>query len=120
MKLKYARIDSVWMFLAFEWHVRQALALQDQGWTIVDVRLATDFEQVHAAGAVSLPLYRYVEGTGFWDNVKKAAMAIGFAMRATERDPDYQSKALSVLKKNQKIILMCAIGGTLDTLVSSE
>ncbi|GIL91563.1 hypothetical protein Vretifemale_19161, partial [Volvox reticuliferus] len=95
----------------------EALALQDQGWTIVDVRLATDFEQVHAAGAVSLPLYRYVEGTGFWDNVKKAAMAIGFAMRATERDPDYQSKALSVLKKNQKIILMCAIGGTLDTLV---
>lgn len=39
--------------------------------------------KVHAAGAISLPLYRYVEGTSFWDNVKKAAMAVGFAMRAT-------------------------------------
>ncbi|EFJ46785.1 hypothetical protein VOLCADRAFT_92946 [Volvox carteri f. nagariensis] len=57
------------------------------------------------------------EGTSFWDTVKKAAMAVGFAMRATERDPDYQTKALSVLKKNQKVVLMCAIGGTLDTLV---
>ncbi|KXZ43447.1 hypothetical protein GPECTOR_90g534 [Gonium pectorale] len=74
-------------------------------------------EEVRAAGAVSLPLYRFVEGTGFWDNVKKAAMAIGFAMRATERDPDYQAKALEALKKNQKVLLMCAIGGTLDTLV---
>ncbi len=168
--------------------------------------------QVRAEGAISLPLYRYVEGTSFWDNVKKAAMAVGFAMRATgacgeacvvegkggyagrslfrfrggtvhllpcvgatstvlmptrpqatgadpaalfvsstprpkgtqgtheqqaaaqtlmsccatrpsssacspERDPDYRNKALATLQKNQKIILMCAIGGTLDTLV---
>lgn len=95
----------------------EAQELQGQGWTIVDVRLAGDFDKVHAAGAISLPLYRYVEGTSFWDNVKKAAMAVGFAMRATERDPDYRTKVLATLQKNQKIILMCSIGGTLDTLV---
>ncbi|PNH05586.1 Rhodanese-like domain-containing protein 14, chloroplastic, partial [Tetrabaena socialis] len=96
---------------------QEAQTLQGQGWTIVDVRLASDFEKVRAAGSLSLPIYRYVEGTSFWDNVKKAAMAVGFAMKATERDPDYGAKAKAALKKNQKVLLMCAIGGTLDTLV---
>ncbi|KAG2434001.1 hypothetical protein HYH02_012462 [Chlamydomonas schloesseri] len=89
----------------------------EQGWTLVDVRLGDDFVKTHAEGAISLPIYRYVEGTTFWDNVKKAAMAVGFAMRATERDPGFADKALATLKKNQKVVLMCAIGGTLDTLV---
>ncbi|KAG2425186.1 hypothetical protein HXX76_013940 [Chlamydomonas incerta] len=90
---------------------------EQQGWTLVDVRLGDDFVKTHAEGAISLPIYRYVEGTSFWDNVKKAAMAVGFAMRATERDPGFGDKALAMLKKNQKVLLMCAIGGTLDTLV---
>ena len=34
-----------------------------------------------------------------------------------ERDPGFADKALGQLKKNQKVVLMCAIGGTLDTLV---
>lgn len=38
--------------------------------------------------------------------------------RASERDPDYVSTMLSKVKKNQKIILMCAIGGTLTTGVN--
>ncbi|PNW83803.1 hypothetical protein CHLRE_04g217910v5 [Chlamydomonas reinhardtii] len=91
---------------------------EEQGWTLVDVRLGDDYLKNHAEGAISLPIYRYVEGTGFWDNVKKAAMAVGFAMRATERDPGFADKALGQLKKNQKVVLMCAIGGTLDTLLN--
>lgn len=31
---------------------------------------------------------RFVEGNTLWDNVKKIAMA-SFAMKATERDPDF-------------------------------
>ncbi len=53
-------------------------------------------------GAVSVPLYRYVEGDSFWDNAKRLAMA-GFAMKATERVPDYAAAAQKVLKKNQKV-----------------
>lgn len=95
----------------------QAAELQKKGWQVVDVRLGEDYEKMHAVGAVSLPMYRYVQGTGFWDNVKKGVMAIGFAMRATERDPDFRAKITSVVKKNQKVLLMCSIGGTLDTLI---
>ncbi|GFR51091.1 hypothetical protein Agub_g13417 [Astrephomene gubernaculifera] len=96
----------------------EALTLQQtQGWTLLDVRLQADYDKVHAAGAVSLPLYRYVAGSGFWDNVKKAAMAVGFAMRATERDPEFPSKALASFRRNQPLLLMCAIGGSLDTLL---
>eukprot|EP00197_Chlamydomonas_leiostraca_P009640 CAMPEP_0202865800 /NCGR_PEP_ID=MMETSP1391-20130828/6358_1 /ASSEMBLY_ACC=CAM_ASM_000867 /TAXON_ID=1034604 /ORGANISM="Chlamydomonas leiostraca, Strain SAG 11-49" /LENGTH=262 /DNA_ID=CAMNT_0049545677 /DNA_START=1 /DNA_END=789 /DNA_ORIENTATION=- len=97
----------------------EALKMQKQGWTIVDVRIEGDFEGQHCEGAVNVPLYRFVQGTALWDNIKKIAMA-GFAMKATERDPDYVATILSRLKKNQKVILCCAIGGTLDTKVRTR
>ncbi len=34
---------------------------------------------------------------------------------SAERDPDYQKTALERLDKNQKVILMCSIGGTIKT-----
>lgn len=66
----------------------EAAKLQRQGWTIVDVRLEGDFARGHAEGAVNVPLYRFVKGNGPWDNAKRIAMA-AFAMRATERNPDF-------------------------------
>lgn len=50
----------------------RAAELQSQGWTIADVRVAADFEKQHAQGAISLPMYRYVQGTGFWVSNKPA------------------------------------------------
>lgn len=92
----------------------EAAKMAKKGWTLVDTRLPGDFENIHAAGAVNAPIFRIVEGTKLWDQVKKIVMA-GLAMAPTERDPEFVSKALGVVKKNQKIIVMCAIGGTLDT-----
>ena len=40
----------------------EAAKLSRQGWTLVDVRLAGDFEKGHAEGAVNAPMYRFVEG----------------------------------------------------------
>ena len=60
----------------------QMSKMMKQGWTVVDVRLAGDFAKQHAAGSVSVPLFRYVEGDTVWDNLKRLAMA-GFAMKAT-------------------------------------
>jgi hypothetical protein len=45
---------------------------------------------------VNLPLYRPVAGNGVWDNIKKAVMTIGFAMTATERNPDFQEDIFQV------------------------
>jgi hypothetical protein len=40
----------------------EARKLASQGWRLVDVRLAGDFDRGHAEGAESVPLYRFVEG----------------------------------------------------------
>lgn len=92
----------------------EAAKLQSQGWVIIDVRVEGDFASQHCEGAVNIPLFRFVQGNELWDQIKKVAMA-GFAMKATERDPTFGQKAQSILKKGQKIIVVCSIGGTLDT-----
>jgi hypothetical protein len=38
--------------------------------------------------AVAAVATRFVQGSTLWDNLKKVAMA-SFAMKATERDPDF-------------------------------
>lgn len=95
----------------------EAAEMQSQGWTLLDVRLETEYEQQHAAGAVNAPFYRYVQGDSSWDNLKRLAMG-AFAMKATERNPAFVDAALSKLQRDQKVIVYCAIGGTLDTNVS--
>ena len=85
------------------------------GWTVVDVRLESDFDAQHAAGAVNVPLFRMVQGSDLWSTLKKVAMA-SFAMSATERNPDFAGDAVKALggRKNSKVLLCCAVGGTLD------
>jgi len=79
---------------------KEARRLQrEKGWVIVDVRLGDDFEIEHAEGAISAPLFRYLDerpegqenGSPF-DLAKKLAMA-AFAMRATERVPRWAQEA---------------------------
>lgn len=37
---------------------------QQDGTVLLDVRLENDFDQVHAAGAINVPLFRPIQGTG--------------------------------------------------------
>lgn len=60
----------------------QAQELQEAGWTLVDVRVADKYEEDHIKGAVSIPLFRPVQGDSMMDNVKRLAMG-AFAMKAT-------------------------------------
>lgn len=48
----------------------------------MDVRIEGDFEREAAEGAISIPMYRPVEGEGQWDKVKRFVMS-SFAMTAT-------------------------------------
>lgn len=83
--------------------VQEARRLQkEEGWTLVDVRLSDAFEAEHAEGAVSAPMYRYLDerpggSASFtpWDWAKKGAM-LAFAMRATERVPRWAEEAFPV------------------------
>ncbi|WPT14114.1 Rhodanese-like domain-containing protein 14 [Picochlorum sp. SENEW3] len=96
----------------------QALAEMKKGALLLDVRLAMDFENQHAQGAENVPLFRITAGNSSWDNVKRVVMA-GLNMKATERDPDFIENVNALVKNNKrrKIIVMCNIGGTLDTVI---
>ena len=62
----------------------QAHNLQQKGKAVlVDVRAKWNFEGEHIADAISLPLFRGVEGKTPWDTLKRLVMTVGFAMKAT-------------------------------------
>jgi len=98
--------------------IDQARALMSKGAVLLDVRLAMDYENQHALGAENVPLFRITAGNSQWDTIKRVVMA-GLNMKATERDPDFIKNVDALLngKKRTKIIVMCSIGGTLDTVV---
>lgn len=79
---------------------------------LVDVREANNYNKAHAAGCVNVGLFRSVEGRTPLDNLKRLAMA-GFAMEATERNPNFRKDALAALPKNKTIAVMCSLGGTM-------
>jgi len=81
---------------------------------LVDVRDPASFAKQHAEGAVNVPLFREVRGNSPFDLAKRLVMA-GFAMQATERNPEFANDALRELPKNKKLIVLCSIGGTLST-----
>lgn len=97
----------------------EALKRQKRGAVIVDVREERQFNAQHIEGAVNVPLFRPVMGNSPFDIAKKLAMA-AFAMQATERNPAFKDLAKEVLPKNKDLIVVCAIGGTLDTVVKRE
>lgn len=62
----------------------QAQAMVDAGKAVLlDIRTTVEHERQHIPGSVFVPLYSDVQGTTFFDNLKRVVMAVGFAMRAT-------------------------------------
>ena len=61
-----------------------ALNLQRAGKAvIVDCRPEYQFKKERIEGAINVPLFRTVQGSGTWDQIKKVVMAVGLAMTAT-------------------------------------
>lgn len=84
---------------------------------LLDIRTQKAFEMGHVEGAISVPLFRPVQGRTKFDNLKRLAMA-GFAMEATERNPDFVQDVLDKgMKMEETLIVCCDIGGTLETIV---
>ena len=97
-----------------------ALKLQQGGKAVlVDCRPEYEFLRQRVAGSVSAPLFREVQGKGAWDNIKRAVMAVGLAMTATERNPDFVEDTKAALaaagvRRGTKLILYCGLGGTIE------
>eukprot|EP00242_Pyramimonas_sp_CCMP2087_P012986 CAMPEP_0198208850 /NCGR_PEP_ID=MMETSP1445-20131203/12192_1 /TAXON_ID=36898 /ORGANISM="Pyramimonas sp., Strain CCMP2087" /LENGTH=333 /DNA_ID=CAMNT_0043882411 /DNA_START=65 /DNA_END=1066 /DNA_ORIENTATION=+ len=122
----------------------EALALLERGGALLlDVRELDKFQQGHAAGAMSAPLYTAgITGGDVWDKLRKVAFA-AFAMKGTERNPDFLDQVKSAvgpvggatkssekeggrgglfgmlkvkpLSREGKVLVMCQIGGSLET-----
>jgi len=84
-----------------------------------DVRPADDFAKGHIKGAVNVPLYRPVEGRDTRDNLKRLAMTF-FAMRATERNPDFAEEARALLPASGPLVVACDTGGYLEVTVEKK
>src|SRR5712664_2628902 len=71
---------------------KEAKALQDEGWTYLDVRSEGEFEKAHPAGAINIPLLH--------------AAAAGMSP-----NPDFMRVVETVLSKEAKIVVGCLSGG---------
>eukprot|EP00898_Chlorokybus_atmophyticus_P009096 jgi/Chlat1/9188/Chrsp97S08459 len=99
----------------------EALELtSSEGWVLLDVSEAEDYAQRRARGSVNVPLFQPVEGRTFLHNVKRFVMAAAFAMTATERNPNFVKQVQERFPKDSKIIVACALGGTLDTIIRTR
>lgn len=90
------------------------------GAKLVDIRVAKSWSKSRATGSISVPLFRPVAGDAMMDTVKKISMA-ALAMEATERNTDFVKDAEAAgLKKWDRIIVGCTLGGTLDTMIRTS
>eukprot|EP00210_Caulerpa_lentillifera_P001801 g1731.t1 len=90
--------------------------MMDQGYILLDVRLAKDFDKAHAKGAINVPLFRPVTRDDAWNQVKKIVSAL-MVMTPTERNPDFVKDVANAVPEKSKIIVMCNRGGTLETVI---
>ena len=87
----------------------------NQQLVLVDVRLENDFAIEHAEGAINAPLFCEMQKTdSIFDVVKRLALG-GMAMKATMRNPDFMTYLPE--DKSTTMVVMCSIGGTLDTFI---
>ena len=75
--------------------------------------------QSHADPSVNVPLYRAVQGTTFFDQVKKLATA-AMAMQATERNPDFGQDAKAVLGDEERLLIVACTVSPPSLLVLAD
>jgi len=96
----------------------EVMGLQKRGAVLLDVREERQYNKVHAAGAINVPMFIPVQGNSLFDNTKRLAMA-AFAMQATERNPRFLEEVQEKIPTDKQIILICATGGYMYTVVKT-
>lgn len=98
----------------------KALEMVKEGYTILDVRITSEYEKGHGVGTKSAPMFRLVpeEKNDFWNMSKKITSAL-IMQKATERNPTFVEDAEKAAGGRSKVILICGLGGTMKTTVST-
>ncbi|GBG69082.1 hypothetical protein CBR_g3780 [Chara braunii] len=93
----------------------EALRLMGEGgYSLVDVRLASEHEGAHPEGAINVEMYRLIKEWTPWDIARRAAYAFFGIFKGTEENPDFVDEIRAkVGGEETPIIVACFQGGTL-------
>ncbi|GAX77226.1 hypothetical protein CEUSTIGMA_g4672.t1 [Chlamydomonas eustigma] len=91
-----------------------------KGAVLVDVRLEQKYSAGHAAGSLSVPLYRPIQGWDLPSTIRRIGFSFFGIYPATELNPDFIDVAQETLQKGKEIILVCEMGGTLENKVGTS
>lgn len=89
---------------------------------LLDVREPDEFEKVHVENSKSAPLFRQIQGNDLKANMRRLGYAMMTDFAGTERNPLFIEQALKAVggDKTKKVVVMCSIGGTLQTYVERK
>lgn len=89
---------------------------------LVDVREGQEYENCHAKGAQSAPLFRLIQGNDTKANLRRLGYALITDFSGTERNPEFVAMAEAAVggDKKKQIIVYCSVGGTLQTFVERK
>ena len=81
---------------------------------LLDVRNAADWERAHAVGALNLPLFRPIEGSGWEANRRRLAYAALGVTNGTEPNTAFVDEVLGLAggDRARPVVLLCAFGGS--------
>eukprot|EP00241_Pyramimonas_parkeae_P021767 CAMPEP_0114290956 /NCGR_PEP_ID=MMETSP0059-20121206/8224_1 /TAXON_ID=36894 /ORGANISM="Pyramimonas parkeae, Strain CCMP726" /LENGTH=241 /DNA_ID=CAMNT_0001412411 /DNA_START=117 /DNA_END=845 /DNA_ORIENTATION=+ len=91
--------------------------VKEEGYTLVDVRIAWSFKEWHLNYAESLPVFRVIKGQSLPKTLRKIAFAAFVEFPAIERNfPEHLQEMQSMFPdKNAKILIACDFGGRLSS-----
>ena len=96
-----------------------AAMCRDEGYTLLDIRTAPEYEKTHAGGALSAPLYRPITNWDARSVARRAAFAFFGVFNGTEESPTFLDDAAAAIGDNRsKVIVYCGIGGSMTPTVN--
>ncbi|MCO5590902.1 hypothetical protein L7F22_044877 [Adiantum nelumboides] len=89
---------------------------------LLDVREPDEFEKVHVEKSKSAPLFRQIQGNDLKANLRRLGYAMMTDFAGTERNPLFIEQAVEAVggDKTKKVVVLCSIGGTLQTYVERK
>ncbi|KAI5073223.1 hypothetical protein GOP47_0011236 [Adiantum capillus-veneris] len=89
---------------------------------LLDVREPDEYEKVHVENSKSAPLFRQIQGNDLKANMRRLGYAMMTDFAGTERNPLFIEQAVEAVggDKTKKVVVMCSIGGTLQTYVERK
>ena len=92
--------------------------VEDKKAVLVDVRLAPDYDEVHAINAVSVPLFRSIQTLSIENAIKSVFYTLN-GVKGTEENPEFVDALKAVysgLSEGQRLYFMCDGGGTCEAV----